>query len=292
MSGSQALQSKRVERLALVVCLVASTALLALPERQRIQTADLLGMVLTSPYYRTVDFSRDVLRVSAENDRLRAEVAALRLQQEATSRYRRDRDALRRSLGLMDIAPGALVPCEVERRRVSAAATLIRVHAARNVAWARYQPVISREGLVGRVHTPTGPRTAWVELLTSPGLAVTCELDRTGLPGVLHARGGDFDLSYIGRDEDVRVGDAVVTSDIALIAGEDEDSGAGMPRGLPVGTVVEVSSPPDQLFKSVRVEPLDSFSTLDVLFAVVGRGDWFITQAPDSSGAPVGEAAP
>lgn len=297
MAGDLALQSKRVERLTLAVCLVVSMSLLALPVRQRIHVADVLGMVLTSPYYRTVDFGRKVLSVDAENDRLRAEVASLRLQQAAAPRFRRDRAGLRRALGLMDIAPTALVPCEVERRRVSSSTSLVRVRSATNVAWTRYQPVISAGGLVGRVHTPTGPRTAWVELLTSPDLAVTCELDRTGLPGVLHARGGDFDLTYIGRDEDVRVGDAVVTSDIALIAGEHERNEVGLPRGLPVGTVVEVASPPDQLFKSVRVEPLASFSSLDILFVVVGRGDWFITQAPgaapDSAAvAPPEEAAP
>ncbi len=297
MAGNLALQSKRVERLTLAVCLVVSVGLLSLPERQRIQVADLLGMVLTSPYYRTVDFGREVLRTAGENDRLRAEVATLRLQQSAAMRFRRDRDGLRRALGLMDIAPTALVPCEVERRRVSSSATLVRVRTAENVAWRRYQPVISADGLIGRVHTPTGTRTAWVELLTSTGLAVTCELDRTGLTGILQSRGGDFDLTFIGRDEDVRVGDVVVTSDIALVSGEDELVGAGLPRGLPVGTVVEVSSPPDQIFKSVRVEPQASFSTLDVLFVVMGRGDWFITQvtpavADSASVAPAEEAGP
>lgn len=282
MAGNLALQSKRVERLALALCLIVSMALLALPTRQRIHVADILGMILTSPYYRTVEFGRDVTRVGRENNRLRAEIATLRLQQQASIRFRRDRDGLRRALDLMGVAPAALVPCEVERRRVAGSASMVRVHAAQPVAWQRYQPVITTEGLVGRVHTVTGQRTAWVELLTSPGLAVTCELDRSGLPGILHARGGDFDLALIGRDEDVRVGDEVVSSDIAMIYGEGEHQGGRLPRGLPVGVVSEVSSPPEQIFKSVRVEPLSSFSSLDVVFVVVGTGDWFITQSPDT----------
>jgi len=282
MAGNLALQSKRVERSALALCLIVSMSLLALPTRQRIHVADILGVILTSPYYRTVDFGRDVTRVGRENDRLRGEIATLRLQQHASMRFRRDRDSLRRSLDLMDVAPAALVPCEVERRRVAGSASMVRVRAAQPVAWQRYQPVITTEGLVGRVHTVTGRRTAWVELLTSPGLAVTCELDRSGLPGILHSRGGDFDLALIGRDEDVRVGDKVVSSDIAMIYGEGEQQGGGMPRGLPVGVVSEVASPPEQIFKSVRVEPLSSFSSLDVVFVVVGTGDWFITQSPDT----------
>ncbi|MBU0742844.1 rod shape-determining protein MreC [bacterium] len=280
MASKPAYRSNRVENLALVVCLIVSTALLAQPEKQRIHMADFLGTILTSPYHRTVDFGRDIARVRRENDVLRAEIAALRLQQQSAVRFRRDRDELRRALGLVDVASATLVPCEVERRRVSSFASMVRVSAADTVAWERYQPVITTDGLVGRIHTVTGPRTAWVELLTSPGMAVSCELERSGLPGILHSRGGDFDLALIGRDEDVRVGDRVVSSDIAMIYGEGDRLSGGLPRGLPVGVVSEVSSPPEQLFKSVRVEPASSFTSLDVVFVIVGSGEWFVTQTP------------
>lgn len=225
-------------------------------------------------------FCRDISRVRRENDDLRAEIAALRLQRQASVRFRRDRDDLRRALGLVGSAPATLVPCVVERRRVSSYASMVRIGAAEAVPWERYQPVITTEGLVGRIHTVTGPSTAWVELLTSPGMAVSCELERTRLPGILHSRGGDFDLTLIGRDEDVRVGDRVISSAIAMIFGEGEGASGSLPRGLPVGVVSEVSSPPEQLFKSVRVEPASSFTSLDVVFVITGAGEWFVTDTP------------
>ncbi len=283
MASHPAFPSQRVERLTLILCLIVSTALLALPDKQRIMTADFLGMVLTSPYHRTVEFGRDVSRVRRENADLRAEAAALRLQQDASVRFRRDRDELRRALGLVETAPAKLVPCDVEQHRVSSYATMVRIRAAEAMSWERYQPVITTDGLVGRVHTMTGPRTAWVELLTSPGMAVSCELDRTGLPGLLHSRGGDFDLALIGRDEDVRVGDRVISSDIAMLYGEGDHVSEGLPRGLPVGVVSAVSSPPEQLFKSVRVEPAASFSKLDVVFVIVGGGEWYVPRPPQTA---------
>jgi len=291
MASNPAYRSRRVETLTLIVCLVVSMALLALPEKQRIRTADLLGMVLTSPYHRTVAFCRDISRVSRENDELRAEIAALRLQQQSAVRFRRDRDELRRALGLIDSAPATLVPCEVERRRVSSHASLVRISSAAPADWRRYQPVITTDGLVGRIHTVTGPETAWVELITSPGMAVSCELERTRLPGILHARGGDFDLTLIGRDEDVRVGDRVISSDIAMVFGEGEGASGSLPRGLPVGVVSEVSSPPEQLFKSVRVEPAASFTSLDVVFVITGTGEWLVAEEPETQDAPSAEGA-
>jgi len=63
-----------------------------------------------------------------------------------------------------------------------------------------------------------------------------------------------------------------------------------MPRGLPVGVVAAVESPPDRLFKSIRVEPLASFGRLDVVFVVLGEGDWFrVEGGVDGPGAAAAE---
>lgn len=287
MASYEAPQSRRVEILTLAVCVLLSLLLLSLPSREKIRVADALGTVLTTPYERVRDFIADVGRVRARNDRLQAELTALKTDRDAAGRLRRERDELRRALGLLDAAPSVLVPCEVQRRRVATAASLVQVRAAEAVAWERYQAVITPDGLVGRVYTATGPNTAWVELLNSPGMAVSCMLSRTGLPGILHPTSGDeFELTLVGRDEDVRVGDRVVTSDIGVVQGADGEPLAGLPRGLPVGEVVGVESPPEKLFKVIRVQPRASFSRLDVVFVVVGRGDELSANAFGNGGAP------
>jgi cell shape-determining protein MreC len=286
MGLNLATHTRRSENLAVAVCAVLSIGLLALPSADRIRVAGVLGTVLTGPYDRFAAFVADVGRVRGENASLRAEVTALRIDREAAERLRRERDELRQALGLLDAAPSDLVPCEVQRRRVAASASLILVRSVEAVAWERYQPVITVDGLVGRVHTPAGPTAAWVELLNSSGVGVSCQLVRTGLPGILHPREGDeFDLALVGRDEDVEVGDRVVTSDIGLLQGEAAFPQDALPRGLPVGVVVGVESPPEQLFKEIRVKSLASFSRLDVVFAVVGRGDWLtsVGALPDAA---------
>lgn len=301
MGLNLATHTRRSENLAAAVCAALAVGLLALPSADRIRVAGVLGTVLTGPYDRFAAFVADVGRVRGENASLRAEVAALRSERESAARLRRERDELRQALGLLDAAPADLVPCEVQRRRVAASASLILVRSVEAVAWERYQPVITVEGLVGRVHTPAGPSAAWVELLNSPGVGVSCQLVRTGLPGILHPLEGDeFDLALVGRDEDVQVGDRVVTSDVGLLQGEAAAPQETLPRGLPVGVVVDVESPPEQLFKRIRVKSLASFSRLDVVFAVVGRGDWLIaagappdsTRAEDASAGGAAEAQP
>jgi cell shape-determining protein MreC len=267
-----------VERLAFVGCLLFSILLLLLPDAAQVRVAEGLGSLLTRPFYRLQDWIEDVGRVRRQNAELRARIAALELERGEAARLRRDADRLRAALSLQQAAEGALTPCEVVARRSGRMPTRIRIHSETPVAWALYQPVVAPTGLLGRVWQFTGAHDAWVELLTSPDLAIGCEIERNGVLGILRSREGDFELAMVARDDDVREGDRVLTSGI----GEVRDAPAGdraqaaFPRGLPVGVVSAVASPADQLFKTIAVRPLASFTHNDVVFVITKPGTWYL----------------
>jgi len=274
-------RSRGLEWLALALCAATSLILLSLPAERQAVVADILGRVLTQPYSRTSDFIADVGRMRLLNDELQARVTSLEIDRDSVLRLRRERDDLRRALGMVESTGGRLSPCEVVSREVSGYASLVAIRSGRDLQWRPYQPIITADGLVGRIRHVLGPRRAWVELLTAPDVALGCELSRTGLQGILRSRLGDFELVMIGRDEDVQVGDRIITSGVAEI-GDDAAGGVGMPRGLPVGLVTYVASPPDQLFKEIRVTSLADFHRQEAVFAVFGGGDWFEPAAMDT----------
>jgi cell shape-determining protein MreC len=72
-----------------------------------------------------------------------------------------------------------------------------------------------------------------------------------------------------------------------MVYGEGDHVSEGLPRGLPVGVVSAVASPPEQLFKSVRVQPVASFSRLDVVFVIIGGGEWYVPRPPASADGTV-----
>lgn len=117
------------------------------------------------------------------------------------------------------------------------------------------QPVLSADGLVGRVITVAGPY-AKVQLITDRAASVGGMVLRTRRQGVVRGgRGsGGLDLDYVPLQADVRVGDRVLTAGIDGV----------YPRGIPVGTVVAVEG--GQLFHKIQVAPAVDFGALDQVY--------------------------
>ena len=259
----------RGEILTLVVCVALSVTLMVLPSGTRILVADRLGLVLTSPYWRARDFGQDVLRIRDDNAWLKQRVAELELL--AATGERMQHDAGRMAGPALDPGyDGDLVPCRVVMRQRARFATMIKVQSLIPVDWEPWQPVISSAGYLGRLRSVINDQEAWVELLTAPEFALGVEIERTGLLGVLRPRGDRFVVEMVGRDEDVQPGDSLITSGIAEIRDGNTDPGGSVltPRGFPVGTIVEVSSPSDQIFKRIVVDPSASFDFNETVFVV------------------------
>jgi len=185
---------------------------------------------------------------------------------------RMQRDAARLAGPAVDPGyDGDLVPCRVVMRKRSRFATLIKIRSLTPVAWRPWQPVISTSGYLGRLRAVVNDREAWVELMTSPDFAIGVEIERTGLLGVLRPRGDGFEVEMIGRDEDVRKHDVVITSGIAEIQeGDAEPDGAALtPRGLLVGEIATAAKVEGEVIKKVAVDPAATFDSNETVFVVI-----------------------
>lgn len=261
--------------------MVVALALLVLPDRTQIQVAHVLSEVLVNPWLNARNYAEDILRVRAENARLGAEVEAVRAQLRAARRAQRD--AERGAGPAVDPGfTGPVAPCQVIARERARLATMIQIQSLDPLSWEKDLPVITPDGLIGRLHTIIDDRSAWVELLTAPDLAVGVEFERTGVVGVLRPRAGRFVVEMVGRDEDVLPDDEVITSGLGEVR-EGPDAGffGPVPRGLPVGRVNHVSAPSDQVFKVIEVAPHASFRRNETVY-VVGA----TTKAPAEEAGP------
>jgi rod shape-determining protein MreC len=113
-------------------------------------------------------------------------------------------------------------------------------------------PVAAAEGLVGRVILPIGPY-AKVLLITDRSSSVSAMVSRTRRKGIVRGtHGNELDLQYILLQDDVQVGDQVVTAGLDGI----------FPRDIPIGWISSVEAG-NGLFHQIQITPAVDFWHLD-----------------------------
>ena len=117
--------------------------------------------------------------------------------------------------------------------------------------------VITPEGAVGKI-LAIFPHSAQVLLITDPSSGVGVTLAQSRVQGILKGDINGFcDVHYVMNEEVVNRGEAVVTSGLDLI----------YPKGLPVGTVVNVGD--GNIYKTLTVKPAVDLNRLEMVLVVL-----------------------
>jgi rod shape-determining protein MreC len=134
----------------------------------------------------------------------------------------------------------------------------------------RGDALVTREGLVGRV-SEVYPTLSRAMMLTDPNSAVACEVESTGVLGVLHfvsAPRPRLLLKGVPLSDTVRVGQQLLTSSLSR----------RYPRAIRVGTVVRTEPDPNGLTQIIEVESAAKWSRL--------RHGFVIPRPPALEGMP------
>jgi rod shape-determining protein MreC len=194
-----------------------------------------------------------------ENQALKKELQELRLQM---NRYREADLANQRLRALLNFKKSIatpLLPAQLVAFDPSGWFQTILIDKGRNDGVVQDMAVVSAEGLVGRV-IGVSNHHAKVLLILDGNSAVDAYIQRSRARGVLVGLGRELCLlKYVQRNEDVQVGDKVISSGM----------GGVFPKGLLVGTVQEVVRGSSGLFQRVEVEPAVNFSRLEDVMVVI-----------------------
>jgi rod shape-determining protein MreC len=197
------------------------------------------------------------LRLREEVERLSEEVTRLREQAQATQR-------LERLLGFRRQLSGRAIGARVIGREISQWFSVVLIDRGAGAGVSRNAPVVSADGLVGRVIAVT-PTTAQVMLITDARSAVGVVLQQSREAGVVDGAGGRvLRLKYVSRAREIALGELAVTSGL----------GGVFPRGLPVGVVTSVIREQAAAYQEARIRPAVDLDHLEeVLVVIEGRSD-------------------
>ncbi len=223
-----------------------------------------LRHVAVSVPQRAYSFVADYDAVFKENVALNRQVVELQKHENILRQLRHENQRLRALLGFVSEQPRmTLQPSTV----LESYRGMLRIDAGSRVGVQPSMGVITQDGVVGIV-TEVADFTATVATLHHTDCRVGAMVLRNRLrayDGVVHASGSDFShlcaMEYIDMKEEVRVGDAVVTSPESQF-----------PAGLPIGRITAVRSGAG-LWKSAEIEPAVDPYRLDEVMVIMRAVD-------------------
>lgn len=195
-------------------------------------------------------------RVEQDNQELRLKLSAALAENRTLSSLEEENENLNRALGFGRAFGYQLIPARVIGRSGDTWLEQITINKGSVQGIQSGQTVIDREGLVGRVRE-VSKFTSRVELVTSPGLAISAVLPRTQTSGMVSGGYGSLlKLRYVQEAASVEAGEAVV------VGGGSQT----IAPGVPLGRVVRAERSVEMLFQNIEVAPLADLSKLDVVF--------------------------
>ena len=221
-------------------------------------------------YFALSDAARENERLKQENDTLKLENTQLRSKASEADRL----------AGLLNFRESQIhvpmVGARVIATSPDANSAVVFIDRGQREGVKKNMGVITPDGVVGKV-IESFSGTAQVLLVTDRDSGVGAMIEESRIQSPVKGLGEPLlNMSYVSNDDEVKVGERVVTSGMDRI----------FPRDLPVGTIVEVKqgSPP---FKFIRVRPSAQIEKLEEVIVLLTT-DPLVTKklapAADASG--------
>src|SRR5207248_256481 len=198
--------------------------------------------------------------VRQENRDLREQIEQLRLEQ---VRLKQDAEQARRLqslLGFKEQFIGSTKAAQVIGSSGSEQSRLVYIDKGSNDGIKNEMPVITADGVVGKVLSVIDGSTSQVLLINDQQSGVGAILEQSRLQGVLKGRAsGELVIDKIMTDEEVKPGDRILTSGGDRI----------FPKGLPLGTVAKITKGLE--FLQITIKPAATLTRLEEVLVITKK---------------------
>jgi len=204
-----------------------------------------------------------LFRANRENQRLKAQVAELSMQNSALESRAAEAQRLAALLQFRDAHQDApLLAARVIGADAGTGGRAIYLDRGEREGVQANMGVITPQGVVGKV-LEVYSTTSQVLLLSDKNGGAGALLADSRTQGATRGTGGPMLLlDYVGNDQEVKSGERVLTSGMDRI----------FPKDLPLGTVVEVK--PGNPFKQITVRPAAHLDQLEEVLILMSRRQW------------------
>ncbi len=188
-----------------------------------------------------------------ENVELKNQLARVRQIENQNRELTVENDRLKKFLAFTSSASGSYVAARVIARDPSPWFKTLMIDKGEKHGLKKNAPIVIPEGIVGQI-TKVSPNFSRVLLITDRNSAVDILVQNTRARGVVKG-GGDNRcvLVYALRKEEIHAGDVIVSSGLDQV----------FPKGLKIGTVLDVKKDHSRLFQDIMVQTSVDFDKLE-----------------------------
>jgi rod shape-determining protein MreC len=206
--------------------------------------------------------------VRKQNQSLKQQIEQMRLEQVRLQQDAAQARRLQALLGFKEQFVSQTVPAQVIGTSGSDASRIVFIDKGTSDGVHDNMAVITPDGVVGKV-AKAFYATSQVLLISDQSWGAGGILTQSRLQGIVKGtQAGAVQMTYIMSDNQVKPGEPIVTSGGDRI----------FPKGLPIGTVREVS-PGKDLFLNIRVTPAADLSRLEEVLVITK----IVEKAPDAN---------
>lgn len=194
-----------------------------------------------------------------QNELLRKEIGLLKQKLIALDEAYLENKRLKKLLSLKQEAGYRLIAAKVIARSADSWSCAVIIDKGNIHGIKRGMAVISHSGLVGKVIETTGS-TAKIMLISDPSLGVSAIVQRSRQEGLVCGTLGTLlMMKYLPEESDIIASDVIITSGLT----------PAYPKGIAIGSVVEVSKEFSGLSCYALIKPAANLSNIEEVLVIV-----------------------
>lgn len=199
--------------------------------------------------------------VSRENERLLLELDRLSKTNNDLLEKNKYFERIEKLVGNIDENKTSIITAKVIGRDATQWSKMVFIDKGRDHQIKENLPVITNAGIIGHI-IHTSSKVSKVLLITDSRSAVDSLFQETRETGVTVGTGQDVcEMKFVPIAADVNIGDKVVSSGL----------GGVFPKGLIVGSVIDIVKKKQELFQSITVAPSANLSQIEEVVIVLPK---------------------
>ncbi len=245
------------EYVVLVLLVSISLVLLVINDNTQIRQIRSLTVGTIGMIQQTFSFIPNLSALQRENELLRKVNVNLADEVNQLREARLENIRLRSMITLQETSSVKLVSAKVVAKNLNLLRNTLTLNIGTNDSVHIGNPIITGEGLIGRI-VAVSPGFSIGQMIVNVDFRASAKIQRSRVDGIIAWDGKTLLLKNVSKMQDVKEGDAVITSEYSN----------AFPPGIKIGVVRAISEIPNSLYKKIEVVPVANLTQSEEVFVM------------------------